>query len=733
MNVLTVRIRQLIRMGSLSGSGHLRLATALSVLLAVATLAACAGGGGGSGGGPAPATANGVVATVTVTAQPANKFQVDFQLQSDTTKPLGVDVDYSEDNGMSFATATLDGGGSYTGSPAGSMNQITWDAGADLGVLNQNDLQIRISPYNLDTMTPGTPSTSTSFNIGAGSTPTITALSTPAGEVGGWVTVTYTVQDAESDHVNLSGRFSTNGGVTYQTATLGGGDGTTTLTSSPAGVVHTVQWHAQGDASETFDTNVRLELTATDTSPGASLDTADFSIRTYAPRVDLLTINEIPSDRNGSTTFTNLSGAQEAFALMAPTSGFVVYLEFSRHFMGATISAGGVTVYNSRDIGGGAGGGGVDANTDFSGLMTINTRSGTADLTVSGSLAFLTGGNTLSAQIVDTLGNESTLTNYPFGVDTTTNAKIPFENTDHWWLRFDRDNFTITSSIGAGAVVTVTSTQVANGTADFVEDLWVLGLNSQSPPPAAVTAGLNGIVYNLVTDAVRGHVNTHYGRNYDGSGTANSANVNFVLSWQAGTLSEIQIGGDDVGASSTLGRAFYDDKNDFANVNTAINLGVFTTNLITAYINSSSTFKSKFDALIPGRGTAVGFHADDVTVLSPGFNRSNPGNTAGENARYDDIMDAVDALGRSVSVILAHEVGHSVGLVANGAPPAGLFGNESNASFSGPYTNLYHLDTTGNNIMQSALSFSNMVATGAGAPFFDKLLMAYLQQRTLTQ
>jgi hypothetical protein len=712
-----------------------QLAITCVVALTIVTLTACAGGGGGgSGGGVPPAAVNGTASTVTVTSLPANKFQVDFGLQADTNKALGATIDYSEDLGATFQVATLDGGGgSYQGSPAGTSNQVTWDSAADLGVLNQQDLMILISPYNLDNSNPGTPSTSTAFGIGAGAAPSIIALPTPAGEVGGWVTFNYTVQDPESDFVTLSGRYSTNGGATYQTATLGGGDGTTAISTSVGGVAHTIQWQAQGDASETFDSNVRLELTATDVNPGTSLATGDFSIRTYAPRVDLLTVNKIPSSMNGSTTFTNLSGDPQAFSVVTPTSGFVVWFEFSVHFLGAAINTRSLTIYNSRDLGGGSGSGGVDANSDFSGLMNVNLGSGLADLTITSALDFPTGSNTLSAQLVDTLGNESTVDNFAFTTAATTNSKIPFENTDHWYLRFDRDNFTINSTTSGGGVVTVTSTQVANAVEDFVEDLRILGLNSASPPAAAVTAGLNGIVYNLVTDSVRGHLSTHFQRNFDGSGTADSANVNFVLASQAGTLSQISIGGDDPSPGFTLGRAFFDYKNDFANVNTATNLGIFTTNLIAFYINSSATFKSKFDALIPGRGTALGFHADDVAVLSPGFDRANIGNTASENNRYDDIMDSVDAMGRSVSVILAHEVGHSVGLVANGAPPTGIFGNESNASFSGPYTNLYHLDTTGNNIMQASISFSDTVATGASGPFFGELIMAYLQQRTLTQ
>ena len=49
-----------------------------------------------------------------------------------------------------------------------------------------------------------------------------------------------------------------------------------------------------------------------------------------------------------------------------------------------------------------------------------------------------------------------------------------------------------------------------------------------------------------------------------------------------------------------------------------------------------------------------------------------------------------------LSLVAAHEMGHSMGLVADGAPPAGLFGNAHPSNTfvaSAAYTSSGHLDT----------------------------------------
>ena len=118
-------------------------------------------------------------------------------------------------------------------------------------------------------------------------------------------------------------------------------------------------------------------------------------------------------------------------------------------------------------------------------------------------------------------------------------------------------------------------------------------------------------------------------------------------------------------------------------------------------------------------------------ILSETFVPGAPENDQAQEDRYNDLYTAADALGRAVAAILAHEVGHSIGLVANGPPPTGLFGGETNAAFAEYWTDPYHLDTVGNNIMVAAMSYTVMQYRGSRALTFNELNMAYLLERIL--
>ncbi len=133
-------------------------------------------------------------------------------------------------------------------------------------------------------------------------------------------------------------------------------------------------------------------------------------------------------------------------------------------------------------------------------------------------------------------------------------------------------------------------------------------------------------------------------------------------------------------------------------------------------------------------GTPVGEGALDHVVLAGTFDRTSAGNTQAQNDRYDAILDAIEFAALSVSGITAHEIGHSVGLVPNGAPPSGLFGdahedNTFTEATSGSPNTSSHLDYLGNDIMAPASSAEDRAETGTDFQSFNPYDRDYLQHR----
>ena len=324
--------------GCASGPRFLARWTLLAAVLSV--LASCSSGGSSGGGGASTQNqgwgVNGIASQATAVPLSGNRFQIDYLLQADTTKDLGVRIEYSEDLGVTYQTASLDavvfGGTERQANRSGIMNSDIWDAGLDLSNLSQSDLTVRVIPINLNSRAEGTPSESPAFGIGLPDPPEIVSISTPGVPVGGWVSFTYTARDTQSDFVSLSAQHSTDGGITFVDSTLDGGDGITGLRTSPGGVFHVVLWHAQGDLSEVSEDDVVFRLRASDAQAGAYRSTGTFDLITLSPAVHLLTVNGIPASMNGSTSFLNKSNTDQGFRLGLPLSGFVIDLGIRLHF-----------------------------------------------------------------------------------------------------------------------------------------------------------------------------------------------------------------------------------------------------------------------------------------------------------------------------------------------------------------------------------------------------------------
>ncbi|MFO1051960.1 MAG: Ig-like domain-containing protein [Planctomycetota bacterium] len=331
-----------------------------------------------------------------------------------------------------------------------------------------------------------------------------------------------------------------------------------------------------------------------------------------------------------------------------------------------------------------------------------------------GDLALAPGHYLLRGRVRDLSGGAGEAPPLEFDVIQAGSDERPFDRTQVVWVRFDLD-------------------RDQNGRPDFEDDLYRIGLMCEGDP-----LGANARLAALVRDGVLAECHRLFGRRRDGAPLGPDSIPLRATARQPLGIPAMQIacgGFDPAGApqrtfgaasTGTLGRARYDYRNQlFSDLATSSSpgLGVFPAELflfesrvhLDVYPGYVTGFARRFMPVAPDlAGTPAGRSALDARVLAEDFDYATA--TASERARYTTVMAAADDWATCVGTILAHEIGHTVGLVAPGATSAGLNGDASlHNEFSAP-----------GEVMAAALGFDAMVAL----PFsFRDLNLAYLRQR----
>ncbi|MBI4601513.1 MAG: hypothetical protein HY721_06070 [Planctomycetes bacterium] len=647
-----------------------------------------------------------------------------FRLEPAGSRSLGFILEFSEDGGRTFQRSSRASEAQASGD--GSTLRLVWSAGAELSRPSQHDLVVRVTPYDRRSGKAGIAGESGTFGIGPNRPPRVLAVVPPGPRVGGVAAFEVDVIDEDLDSFRLEAELSLDGGRFRPATILEEGEVFDAPEDGPARV--TVHWDAQGDAPGLVASAVRLRVRAADTEWG-ELAGAAFELSTVPPVVAALSIEGIEEAMNGSVPFTSLDEVEEPFQLAAPPHGFAFTVTIEPGSHGEEVEPGSLAVRLSRSLGKPGTPGWRPAGAELGPLFEQDAASGRARWRVPPESPIAEGPAAVTAEVSDVLGNRSEPASLDFLVVSPERHPGPFEEEDHWLLDFERDNFAIRGRLDSLGRLAVDAARGPNGVPDHVEDLALLGLQARGAEPDSSLEVLDRRVRETVEETVRGYLYAHYGREPDGSGGEEGSRIRFHLAPPPFSCSRLGIGGDDPLPGFTIGRAEYDERNSRRNDDGAEDLGVFSTNIVEYHVNSSLLFRRAFDPFVPGRGTPLGESPFDATVLGPSFDRSAPSNDPAANGRYDRIAAALDAWARMIALVAAHEIGHSVGLVAPRAPPRGLFGGERLASFAGPYTNAYHLDAPGNEIMAAALSFSDALLDGDAGPRFAALFKAYLLGR----
>ena len=399
------------------------------------------------------------------------------------------------------------------------------------------------------------------------------------------------------------------------------------------------------------------------------------------PPTVFITLNDIPDAQND--------------LLVVPPDGFQITVDLDSSG-GSLLDLSTVSVTSDQDLGV------LPAGSELAGLFQASPTRIFYELPAGTGLAPTS--HFLTVQVQDLAGNLASGT-YGFAVRDF-GFGPPLGSTQTVFLDFDQDR-----SLGAGV--------------DFLEDLRTFGLSSIADPALETT------VRDLVVAEILTRARALYGQQADGSPGTDPVNLVFTATVPAGSHAHLCIGGQSTLGGAYLGSSPLDPENLVANEDTCTNpqLGVFPYAIDDLW-GTDPGYLTVFSPLAPSLGgTPVGEDPRDATVLDPSFLTTTA--TVEELLRFLEIQAALQTFGSIVGSVAAHETGHLLGLVAHGAPPAGLYGGTSGANTDHNVT-AAGTTPTQNWLMNAGTSFSFDAITGGNGqplPTFRPLSQAYLHDR----
>ena len=438
----------------------------------------------------------------------------------------------------------------------------------------------------------------------------------------------------------------------------------------------------------------------------------------------VLTVDAIPAGMNGSVPFLSNDLVETPFHLAVPRQGFT---------LDVTVAPGSApvdpsTLVVTADVPVGEAPAGTDLGPRFTWTdATHATWRVAADFPEAWPV-------TVTTRVAATDGQAAPEAALSFEVRELTPSLDPFEQPDLWLLDFERDAWSITVTEGPDAFE-VTSTPGANGVGDFDEMLTALGFLGADP-------AFDAAFLQHFRAELRANLHAMFLLAPDGAFTDDSVRVRLVFSGDPdapdpasfapdGGFSMMAIGGDSLTVDGTptgyLGMSWLDWNNEGPDDDASDPAhGVFFTALMRKTA-SFAALKPLLSLIVPATGTPLGGLPDDAKLLDPAYSPPNDADPLHKKrATLVKLFFKVGGIG--LAALTAHEMGHSLGLVAPGAPPAGLFGGACEASFVVTCSDDAHLDTAGANLMQSGKSL-NVADFLTSYPRFEPLSLAYLQRR----
>ncbi len=446
------------------------------------------------------------------------------------------------------------------------------------------------------------------------------------------------------------------------------------------------------------------------------------------PTINSLTLNGIDGTLNG----TGPAGG----TLQTPRNGFTIDIDATDPT--SSIDPPEITANLTVTVSGI----GQAPGENLSGDLTLTQAGSSYSYFVPANVLFPNSTVTITVLVRDSTGMISTPVQFTFISRNISNTLRPFETdvnaSQLWFLDFSRDEESYTVNL-ADPTTPIGVTQGANGTPDLDDLHLIMGLHS-STPIANVLGSLdsNQVVTQQLQAAITSDLGTLYGgANISITFTSPGAFPGSSVAYSSLGFSQICIAGaeDPTGATAVLGIAIFNLNNSTQDNDCLIDfqgsqrLGVFMHTVVNDGIKPPGTtlYRLTYDPLTPSRGgTPIGDDPSDGMRLLGTL----------VDGRTTTISNAILRWARMISVVTAHETGHSMGLVADGAMPNGLHGNDAvnfplppGVSPGAEMGHIHNAFPPGSlNVMTPAISFTAAQSASTG---FNTLNLAYLLETVL--
>jgi hypothetical protein len=437
------------------------------------------------------------------------------------------------------------------------------------------------------------------------------------------------------------------------------------------------------------------------------------------PVISLFTASNVDAATNGQ--------GPAGGTLQVPTTGFTLDLTYADPTSGVDPTRNEISANVAVTVNGAV----VAAGTNLApSLSASGANASGVSYAVPPAVTFPAGDITFTALVRDSTGMASSPTAFALRTITLRADLRPFETGNNpsqvWYLDTTRDLESYTLTAGAGSTYRVNVVAGPNGREDLYDAFALIGLLGSD---TAVNTSVIGrvqlaILFELL--AFLGGANVTFTFTAPGTFPAPPS-----VPYDSFGFSQIALAGAPT-QSGVLGLALYDPHNDSQNNDSLADfqsnrLGVF---VVTVLDNtnglggpSSSLFRQTYDALrAEVGGVPIGGNGQDAARLAGTLN----------DGRTTTINNAISRMARFIAVVVAHETGHSMGLVKNGPMPVGLYGGDA-TNFPG--SNSEHIKMpvalfpAGSvNVMSPALNFELTQSTSTG---FNRINLAYLRERVL--